>query len=250
MHQNEGIGSHINERPVAAFQSQLKMEEGLPAPRKRTPPAKVRPPPPMLEMEGPPLRKRTQPAKVRAPKKRKEEVEEALVVPDPEIQSWDKSLDELFQQLRDHPKPEQVLTNTTVINDQLFCPLHSHVLDKKVSQKGWEYTCCHVKNCPIWLPWDQTLQQILLEIQFHMHPNLHPGLFYCQCQEPCKVGMTNKGPNKDRCFLTCAQKNGQRIGCKFFQWIDQDWSPKNAKLQTDLSQKFFANVVQKEIKTV
>ena len=58
--------------------------------------------------------------------------------------------------------------------------------------------------------------------------------------------MTKKGPNKDRCFLTCAQKNAQRIGCKFFQWIDQDWSPKNVELQSDLSQKFFANVIPKE----
>ena len=167
---------------------------------------------------------------------------EEPIVPDPQVQSWDQSLDELFQQLRDHPKPTEVLANTTVLNDQLFCPLHSQVLEKKVSQKGWEYLRCDVKNCPIWLPWDQFLQQILWEVQFRMHPNLRPGLFYCQCQEPCKVGLTKKGPNKNRCFLTCAQKNAERIGCKFFQWIDQDWSPKNVKLQKELCDQFLTNV--------
>ena len=241
MHQNEGVGIHISERPVAAFQLLL------------------------LEMEVPPLRKRTQPAKVRAPKKLKTsgaiqtivpvkeevKVEEAPIVPDPEIQTWDKELDELFQKLRDHPQPpEKTLSQTVNVDDNLYCPLHTHVLDKKVSEKGWEYTRCQVKNCPIWLPWDQTLPQILLEVQFRMHTTLRQGLFYCQCQEPCKVGLTKKGPNRGRCFLTCAQKNAQRIGCKFFQWIDQDWSVKNAKWQMDLSAKFFDHVVQKEIKAV
>ena len=78
-----------------------------------------------------------------------------------------------------------------------------------------------------------------------MHPTLLQGLFYCFCREPCKVGLTKKGPNQGRCFLTCAQKNAQRIGCKFFQWIDREWDPKNQQLQSDLATQFFENVVKK-----
>lgn len=167
-------------------------------------------------------------------------VEEAPVVPEPQVQTWDQQLDELFQSLREHPKPpEKTLSNTVNVDDHLYCPLHSHVLDKKVLQKGWEYTRCQVKNCPIWLPWDPSLVQILIEVQFNMHPTLRQGLFYCVCQEPCKVGLTKKGPHHGRCFLTCAQKNAQRIGCQFFQWIDQAWSPKNQQLQSDLATQFF-----------
>lgn len=195
------------------------MEEGVPAPRNRT-----------------------QPSKPRAPKKLKLKVEEAPVVPDPQMQTWDQDLDDLFKTLREHPLPDKEVK----IDDNLYWPLHTHVLNKKVSQKGWEYTRCQVKNCPIWLPWDQYLQQILMEVQIHMHPTLRQGLFYCFCQEPCKVGLTKKpeSPNKGRCFLTCAQKNAQREGCRFFQWIDQEWEPKNVQLQSDLAMQFFDNVIQ------
>ena len=238
MHPNEDVDHHINQRSVAPVHLLLlKMEEGLPTPR-LTKPAP-------LEAS---TRKRTQPAKMRAPKKQKTtiqtirrakneekikygssvvnaevKVEEAPIVPDPEVQSWDKEFDDLFKSLRDHPKvdpspPKQVFDKNG-IDANLYCPLHSNVLNKKVSQKWWEYTRCDVKNCPIWLPWDQTLQQFLLEIHFNMHPLIRQGLFYCFCEEPSKVGLT-KNPesrNVGRCFLTCAQKNAEQQGCKFFQ---------------------------------
>ena len=36
-------------------------------------------------------------------------------------------------------------------------------------------------------------------------------------------------------FLTCAQKNAQREGCHFFQWIDEVWGPRNSDLQMCMS---------------
>ena len=178
-----------------------------------------------------------------------ETVEEAPVVPDPQTQTWDQELDDLFKKLRDHPPPEEKKEEEkrVTIDDNLYCPLHTNVLTKKVSQKGWEYTRCEVKNCPIWLPWDKYLQQILMEVHCNMHPALRQGLFYCFCHEPCKVGLTKKqeSPNVGRCFLTCAQKNAQREGCRFFQWIDQEWDRKNTQLQSDLATQVFENVIQK-----
>ena len=199
----------------------LKMSEGVPAPHKRT-----------------------QPPKLQVPKKLKLKVEEAPVVPDPQKETWDKELDELFKNLREHPPQEE---KEVKIDDNLYFPLHTNVLNKKVSQKGWEYTRCQVKNCPTWLPWDKYLQQILMEVHFNMHPSLRQGLFYCFYQEPCKVALTKKeeSPNRGHCFLTCTQKNAQREGCRFFQWIDQEWDQKNAQLPSDLSTKFFENVIQK-----
>ena len=114
------------------------------------------------------------------------------------------------------------------------CPLHTDVsLKKKVSKRGWEYVRCSEKNCPIWLPWDRHLSYVLSEVQNKMHPVLRQGFFYCFCLEPCKVGLTKRieSPNRGRCFLTCAQKNTQRAGCNFFQWIDEVWGPQNTDLR-------------------
>ena len=168
------------------------------------------------------------------------QVEEAPVVvtDDAQHQPWDQALDDLFQELREHPPPS-VCADKTDLDDPVYCPLHQNGLTKKVSQKGWEYTRCDVKNCPIWLPWDKCLTQILMEIRYNMHPMVRQGLVYCFCEEVCKVGLTKKAesPNVGRCFLTCAQKNAERPGCQFFQWIDQDWCWKNGKFQKELCDK-------------
>ena len=201
---------------MAVF-SRFNMSEGVPAPRKRT-----------------------QPSKPRAPKKTKvvsqTKVEEAPpIIPEVTV-VWEKELDDLFRTLRD-PQDENVSSFTSTQKDP-YCPLHTHVsLKKKVSKRGWEYVRCSEKNCPIWLPWDLHLNYVLLEVQNKMHPTLRQGFFYFFCREPCKVGLTKRheSPNRGRCFLTCAQKNAQRQGCQFFQWIDQVWGPRNSDLQMCMS---------------
>ena len=113
---------------------------------------------------------------------------------------------------------------------------HACVVEE-VSKRGWEYVRCSEKNCPIWLPWDLHLNYVLSEVQNKMHPTLRQGFFYCFCREPCKVGLTKRleSPDRGRCFLTCAQKNAQREGCHFFQWIDEAWGPRNNDLQMCMS---------------
>ena len=112
------------------------MSEGVPAPRKRTPP--------------------TKPC---APKKTKvvsqTKVEEAPPFIPEDTVVWEKELDDLFRTLRD-PQDENVSEKDP------SCPLHTHVsLKKKVSKRGWEYVRCSEKNCPIWLPWDRHLSYVL-----------------------------------------------------------------------------------------
>ena len=151
-------------------------------------------------------RKRTQPTKPRTPKKKKVKVEEApIVVPPEDKMMWEKGLDDLFRSLREPPKDKT-------------CPLHAQVLKKTVSKKGWEYTRCNEKNCPIWLPWDGHLEHVLSEIPTKMHPTLRQGMFYSFCREPCKVGLTERqeSPNCGRCFLTCVQKNAPTDRVLFF----------------------------------
>ena len=188
--------------------------------------------------EGVPApRKRTQPTKPRAPKKTKvisqTKIEEAPPIIHQETTVWEKELDDLFRTLRD--PPDETVSST---QKDPPCPLHTHVsLKKKVSKRGWEYVRCSEKNCPIWLPWDRHLNYVLSEVQHKMHPVLRQGFFYCFCREPCKVGLTKRleSPNCGRCFLTCAQKNAQREGCQFFQWIDEVWGPRNNDLQMCMS---------------
>ena len=175
--------------------------------------------------EGVPApRRRTQPTKPRAPSQKKvisqPKVEEAPPIIDEELE---KELDDLFRTLRE-PQDEGVEIEAA----DPSCPLHTHVsLKKKVSKRGWEYVRCSEKNCPIWLPWDRHLSYVLSEVQNKMHPVLRQGFFHCFCREPCKVGLTKRiqSPNRGRCFLTCAQKNAQRVGCNFSQWIDELWGP-------------------------
>ena len=197
---------------VAAF-SRFNMSEGVPAPRKWT-----------------------QPTKPRAPKKTKvisqTKIKEAPPIINEETTVWEKELDDLFRKLR-VPQDENVLSFTSTRKDP-YCPLHTHVwLKKKVLKQGWEYVRCSEKNCPIWLPWDLHLNYVLSEVQNKIHPTLRQGIFYCFCREPCKVGLTKRleSPNRGRCFLMCAQKNAQREGCHFFQWIDEAWGPRNNDLQ-------------------
>ena len=81
-----------------------------------------------------------------------------------------------------------------------------------------------------------------------MHPSLRQGFFYCFCREPCKVGLTKRkeSTNFGRCFLTCAQKNAQRAGCQFFQWIDEEWGRTNAHFQCEMlksQQKLFVEII-------
>ena len=201
---------------VAAF-SRLNMPEGVPAPRKRT-----------------------QPTKPRAPKKTKvvsqTKVEEAPSIINEDTVVWEKELDDLFRKLRE-PQDENVSTFTRTQKDP-YCPLRTHVsLKKKVSKRGWEYVRCSEKNCPMWLPWDLHLNYVLSDFQNKMQPALRQGFFYCFCREPCKVGLTIRieSPNRGRCFLTCAQKNAQREGGQFFQWIDEVWGPRNTDLQMCMS---------------
>ena len=95
-----------------------------------------------MEEDGPAPRKKTQPSKPRAPKKLKlkeEEVkvEEALIVPDPQVQTWHQELDDLFKHLRDHPQPpEKTLNNTVNVDDQWVCPLHTTCWTRKSSREG------------------------------------------------------------------------------------------------------------------
>ena len=123
----------------------------------------------------------------------------AIITPGPveDTVVWGKELDDLFRSLRE---PNN--------NADPTCPLHTHVLKKKASKKGWEYVRCSEKNCPIWLPWDGHLGHVLSEIQNKMHPSLRQEFFYCFCRQPCKVGLTKRkeSPNCGRCFLTCAKK--------------------------------------------
>ena len=197
---------------MAVF-SRFNMSEGVPAPRKQT-----------------------QPAKPCAPKKTKvvsqTKVEEAPPIINEDTVVWEKELDDLLRTLREH-QDENASSFTSTQKDP-SCPLHTHVsLKKKVSKRGWEYVRCSEKNCPICLPWDRHLNYVLSEVQNKMHPALRQGFFYCFCGEPCKVGLTKRleSPNRGRCFLTCAQKNAQREGCNFFQWIDEVWGPRNSDLQ-------------------
>ena len=184
-------------------------------------------------------RKRTQPTKPRAPAKKKvisqPKVEEAPpIINTEDTVMWEKELDDLFRTLRE-PQDESV---AKIEATDPSCPLHTQVsLNKKVSKRGWEYVRCSQKNCPIWLPWDRHLSYVLAEVQNKMHPVLRQGFFYCFCREPCKVGLTKRieSPNRGRCFLTCAQKNAQRAGCNFFQWIDELWGPQNTDLQMCMS---------------
>ena len=173
--------------------------------------------------------------KPRAPKKTKvvsqTKVEEAPPIINEDTVVWEKELDDLFRALRE-PQDETVSSVTSTPKDPP-CPSHTHVsLKKKVSKRG-----CSGKNCPIWLPWDRHLNYVLSEVQNKMHPALRQGFFYCFCGEPCKVGLTKRfeSPNRGRCFLTCAQKNAQRQGCHFFQWIDEAWGPRNTDLQVCMS---------------
>ena len=146
---------------------------------------------------------------------------------------FEQTLNELFKSL-DEKKPEEV-------NKKKYCPLHLGVLKKKVSRRGWVYTKCNTKNCPIWLAWDDYLDPILVDMQYKMHVKLRQGLFFCYCRQPCKIGMT-KNPsstNYKRCYLTCAQQRADNDGCPMFQWIDEDWSVANEKLQEELRQEMF-----------
>ena len=184
--------------------------------------------------------KRTQPTKPRAPKKTKvvsqTKVEEAPPIINEDTVVWKKELDDLFRKLRE-PQDENVSTFTRTQKDP-YCPLRTHVsLKKKVSKRGWEYVRCSEKNCPMWLPWDLHLNYVLSDFQNKMQPALRQGFFYCFCREPCKVGLTKRieSPNRGRCFLTCAQKNAQREGGQFFQWIDEVWGPRNTDLQMCMS---------------
>ena len=146
---------------------------------------------------------------------------------------FEETLNDLFKSLEEK-KPE-------VVNKKKYCPLHLGVLKKKVSRKGWVYTRCDTKNCPIWLAWDDYLDPILSDMQYKMHVKLRQGLFFCYCRQPCKIGMT-KNPsstNYKRCYLTCAQQRADNDGCPMFQWIDEDWSVANEMLQEELRQEMF-----------
>ena len=146
---------------------------------------------------------------------------------------FEQTLNELFKSL-DEKKPEEV-------NKKKYCPLHLGVLKKKVSRRGWVYTKCNTKNCPIWLAWDDYLDPILVDMQYKMHVKLRQGLFFCYCRQPCKIGMT-KNPsstNYKRCYLACSQQRADNDGCPLFQWIDEDWSVANEKLQEELRQEIF-----------
>ena len=152
---------------------------------------------------------------------------------------FEETLNDLFKSLDEKPKKK-------------YCPLHLGVLKKKVSRRGWVYTRCDTKNCPIWLAWDDYLDPILVDMQYKMHVNLRQGLFFCYCRQPCKIGMT-KNPssaNYKRCYLTCAQQRADNDGCPMFQWIDEDWSVANEKLQEELRQEMFeqqANVATTKV---
>ena len=154
---------------------------------------------------------------------------------------WQEQLNDLFKSLEEKPDG---------VNKKKYCPLHLGVLKKKMSRKGWVYTRCDTKNCPIWLAWDDYLDPILLDMQYKMHVKLRQGLFFCYCRQPCKIGMT-KNPsstNYKRCYLTCAQQRADNGGCPMFQWIDEDWSVANEMLQEELRQEMFeqqANVTAK-----
>ena len=197
-----------------------------------------------------PARKRTTPTKVEPKQKRLrlpviQTLKPVLKKPDSSaaaitqvLEEGDSSkvfqdtLNDLFKSLDEKPNE---------VNKKKYCPLHLGVLKKKVSRKGWVYTRCDTKNCPIWLAWDDYLDPILLDMQYKMHVKLRQGLFFCYCRQPCKIGMT-KNPSSThykRCYLTCAQKRADNDGCPMFQWIDEDWSQANEMLQEELRQEMF-----------
>ena len=136
------------------------MSEGVPAPRKRTQPAKPRVSAKKIKAPFPP------------PTTVKEE-EAPVVVPPVPMQDtvvWEKELDDLFRSLR-RPSKDKIHSDPT-------CPLHAHLLRKKVSKKGWEYVRCSEKNCPIWLPCDHHLGYVLAGVQNKMRPSLRQGFFF------------------------------------------------------------------------
>ena len=150
---------------------------------------------------------------------------------------WEEQLNDLFESLKE--KPEELKKSPP--ETKKHCPLHLGVLKRKVSRKGWVYTKCDTKNCPIWLAWDDYLDPILTDMQYRMHPNVRQGLFFCYCRQPCKISMT-KNPsstNYKRRFLVCSQKRANNDGCSLFQWIDEDWNAYNETLQEELRQEMF-----------
>ena len=110
----------------------------------------------------------------------------------------------------------------------LYCPLHELPVHHNVSKNGWAYVTCAIENCPVWLP-EEKADAILTGMRLTMHPDLREEALLCFCEEPARVGMSQKKWSRGRCFLTCRQKPA----CEYFRWVDQPM-----QIQEEISQVY------------
>ena len=98
----------------------------------------------------------------------------------------------------------------------LYCPIHEIPVHHNVSKNGWAYVKCGTDNCPVWLA-EEKAEPILTGLQLTMHPDLKEEVLLCFCEEPARLGMSQKKWSRGRCFLTCRQNPA----CEYFRWVDE-----------------------------
>ena len=101
--------------------------------------------------------------------------------------------------------------------DQLLCcPIHDMFVERKVSQKGWEYIKCPYATCPLFarasdmLPYMSTVKSQLREELKQKWNHL-----VCCRSRSMTLSVSKSEKNPGRLYLRCNKNQ-----CKFFQWAE------------------------------
>ena len=107
---------------------------------------------------------------------------------------------------------------------EVLCPFHATPLSGGLSKNGTPYMCCRDFDdvCPFWVMGADRVQTWTDAIEAKLHLDIRRGPWNCFHNEKTRLSRTvnPESPNKGRFFLACRQEES----CKFFQWVDSEWS--------------------------
>ena len=105
----------------------------------------------------------------------------------------------------------------------LCCPIHEVFVERKVSQKGWEYIKCPHATCPLFaFALDMLPYMSAVKSQLHEELKQKWNNLVCCCSRSMTLSVSKSEKNPGRLYLRC--NNNQY---EFFQWADVPLTQKN-----------------------
>ena len=105
----------------------------------------------------------------------------------------------------------------------LSCPIHEVFVEKKVSQKGWEYIKCPHATCPLFACASDILPYMsAVKSQLHEELKQKWNHLVCCCARSMTLSVSKSEKNPGRLYLKCNKNQ-----CEFFQWADVLLTQKN-----------------------